>query len=722
MIGMHVFGRDTWRHLMLLTLIAILSINISVAQEETESPCPEVTDKKALKAYTAGIDRKKNDKMKRMESLREAIEIEPEYAQAYFALGVEQIRTAKAGNQNFKPAEKSLKKAIEICPEVHYDAYYWLGEIALGRNEYSNAVGFYDTYYKMTRETDDRLSDRREDAIKENYDFANFFHQAYTNPVDFDPKLVRNVSGKGDEYLPLISPDNEFMLYTRKTADTQASRSSVNSRSQQFTEQFIRSAQDGGVFDGGETFPSPFNENKTFNYGGASVSIDNKHIFVTICKPLTSTKYNNCDIYSSDYVFGFNERTQREEFYWTDLKDLGPNVNGKRTWESQPSLSSDGQTLFFATSRENTKGIDIFSSELKNGVWQKAVSLGPVINTDGNEKTPFMHSDSRTLYFASDYHLGFGGYDVFMAKMDKSGQWSEPSNIGYPINSEKDEHGFIVSTDGKSVYFASDNLQDKGGVGGLDIYRFRLHKDARPEDVVFLKGEITDKEGDPIKNGRIEIKNMKTREVQQIKVDETDGKYAAVITVEEEEDFVVNVKADGMAFNSHFIPSKKTMEEIKESTEDHEERERVNDLDPNKAHDGDMEDVVEDVYLKIDAKLEEVEVGGIYRINSIYYSTSSADLTHGSKAVLDEFAQYLIENPTMVIDIHGHTDDVGDANVNLVLSTDRAFSVMAYLQEHGVPANRLSFKGFGESNPFTSNSTPEGRAQNRRTEFKIISK
>src|SRR5690606_16682123 len=157
-------------------------------------------------------------------------------------------------------------------------------------------------------------------------------------------------------------------------------------------------------------------------------------------------------------------------------------------------------------------------------------------------KTPFMHSDSRTLYFASDGHLGFGGLDVFYVKQKEDGSWGEPTNIGHPINTEEDEQAFAVSTDGKRVYYSAKTPNSQTGI---DIFSFELYKEARPDKVVFVKGQLKDEKGGPLKGASVELKTMESKNIVKIDVDPGDGKYAAVVSVEEGEDVVMNVKAEG---------------------------------------------------------------------------------------------------------------------------------------------------------------------------------
>lgn len=654
--------------------------------------CREISDEKAIGLYKQCIDKKKKiGKAEKMKFLKEIIDLEPDFAEAHYLLAREIILTANYQGTSISPAEPHLLKVVELCPEYNADPYYYLGLLCMDREDYVNSARYYETFLKFP--TDDgkkipRDYEEKFEFAKGEYEYARFYSEIFSNKVPFDPKKVNGVSTTADEYLPLISPDNSCMYVTRKTIkQSRVKTSYIESSTKEYLERFTRSKMTNGVFDEGEPMPDPFNEFDSYSYGGATVSIDNKHLFLTICKP-GKAGYINCDIFTSDFVFAPGEGESSPYWHWTELTGMGPDINTEDGYEGQPSLSSDGATLFFSSARADSRGMDIFFSvKDSTGKWSKAVNLGEPINTEFHDKSPFIHSDSRTLYFSSQGHLGLGGYDIFFSRMLPSGLWSEPKNIGFPINSNKDEHGFIVSTDGKKGFFSSDLLRSEGT--GLDIFSFELYEGARPQKVVFVKGEIKNEKDSLVPGANIELRNLKTKEIKQFKVDTSDGTYAAVITVKEAEDVMLMVKAEEIAFNSKLISSKDT--------------------------------TLQSVQ-KVDMKVEEIVVDKPYRINEIYYSTNSADIAEESKLILDEFAGYLKEHPDMKIAIYGHTDDVGNDESNLALSSDRAFSVMAYLQEKGVDKSHLTYKGFGETKPISDNSTPEGRALNRRTEFVILEK
>lgn len=658
--------------------------------------CTETESKKAQKFLDEGMNRK-NSKEERIEALRKAVEEDPDLSQAHYLLGLESLRTALSKGVSLKPAQNYLKECIRLCPEFHFEPYYFLAEISLGRAEYAESVKYFEKYYELSASSVDPLDDSREDEIKLDYEYAKFFDDAYKNPKPFNAARVSQVCTEDDEFLPLISPDNESMLLTRRYTVKSEVKASLLSEKELFSEKFVKAKLVNGKFEEGDPFPSPFNENESWHYGGATVSLDNKHLYLTICKP-SSMGYTNCDIYQADLHFGIEPKSRIEGYYWSNLRSLGDKINTPNGFESQPSISADGQTLYFTSDRGDNAGLEIYySTKNDNGNWTEAKNIGPPINTPYNDKTPFIHSDSRTLYFASDGHLGFGGLDVFYTKQNDDGTWQKPVNLGHPINTGEDEQAFVVSTDGKRVYYSA---KDKDRPQSIEIWTFELYKEARPDKVVFVKGQLTDDVGNPVEGGRVELKTMQSKQITTVDVSNEDGKYAAVVAVRDNEDVVMNIKADGKAFQSKLI-----------------EVEEEGDMQPRASD----EELVLETFQDIDVEVEELEEGGVYKINDIYYSSNSAEITKNSKAILDEFALYLLENGSMRIAIHGHTDNVGKAEKNLVLSADRAFSVKQYLEVQGVEGSRIEYKGFGETVPFASNETEEGRALNRRTEFLILS-
>lgn len=601
-------------------------------------------------------------------SLKTILDAEPDYAPVHYYLGY--INIYKPDN-NLTAAEKYLKKCIELCPDGFPDAYYLLGKLYFSLNKKEEAANYLGHFLKEPDkiEDDSILTDAQ--SI---YKWAIASAELKKAPVPFNPQKVNGISSKEDEYLVIISPDNELALYTRKTELKQST--SAWSSDIRYKEKFFFSKRSGNIFDNGQEMPAPFNMQD--NEGGATLTIDNKELIYTVCKMQTSPKqYYNCDLYYTHY-------SQSEG--WSDIQPL-PNVNTPNTWETMPSISSDGKTLYFISDRPGgIGGYDIYKSTRdESGVWTEPVNLGKSINTKGNEKSPFIHTDSQTLYFSSDGCPGMGGYDIFFSKMNNDGSWQTPKNIGYPINNENDDVGFIVSTDGKYGYFASNN--PVYGVPDWNFYSFELYPEARPEKVLFIKGSIKNEETKELVNAKLEIKNLKSKKVTSIPVDVETGTYVAALPFNS--DYLVTVKSEDFVFESELIS---------------------------------QDDTSFNTPKNVDVELKPIELGKAYKMNDIYYETSSSELKESSLKVLDEFCVFLNENPKLKIAIHGHTDNMGNDDANMILSQQRAKSVYDYLITKGIDSGRLEYQGFGETKPVADNKTESGRAMNRRTEFVIIGK
>lgn len=655
---------------ILFLVLGIFSL-FSFAQEKQECQ-KKTTNKKAMKLFEKAKKEMNFNKCK--ELVEAATEEDPQFGEAYLFLAKRAKRLAEdAPPINRKGIEalqqatvEAYKKLIEVCPDYSPLPYFDLGTYYYYKEKYDEALPYLKKISTFEKAKDGQVA-FADSLIK--------MAKLFKNKVPFNPIPVQGICSTKDEYLPIISPDNELAFYTRRY--DKLSRGDYLPTS---VEEFTFSTRDSsGIFDKGELMPYPFNMNN--NEGGATVSVDNNHLFFTICRQegIGKNRFINCDIYYADYKNGA----------WSEIKNMGPVVNDPKAWDSQPSVSSDGKTVYFASNRDSLNGSDIYKIVKDSaGKWTAPVKLGTAINTKGNEKSPFIHADSKTLYFSSDGRPGMGGFDIFFSKLDSSGNWGTAQNIGYPINSESDDIGFFVSTDGKTGYFASNKLKGKDSKGGWDVYSFDLYEKARPSKVLFVKGELKKDERDtnpPVAN--VILKNTKTNQVTNVDVDTATGKYVAVTNFDN--DYILTVKRKEYAFESQYISLKDTLF-CKPKT--------------------------------VDLSLEKVEVGKSFTLNNIYYETNSAELKGESVFVVKEFIDFLKENPRIKVQINGHTDNIGADNDNMALSTDRAFTVYDLCLQNGIAKTRLSFKGFGKDKPIATNDTDEGRAKNRRTEFLIVAK
>lgn len=367
---------------------------------------------------------------------------------------------------------------------------------------------------------------------------------------------------------------------------------------------------------------------------------------------------------------------------WSAANNLGGVVNSEY-WDSQPCLSPDKRQLYFASNRPGGfGGSDIYVSTLQaNGKWSEPENMGPGINTSGEEACPFLHADNQTFYFTSNGWPGYGDEDIFVMRKGADGKWGEPQNLGYPINTIHREGTLFIEANGETAYYASDRSDTKGG---LDIYSFIMREDIRPARTLWVKGKVFDNKTKGGLPSAVELIDLSTGSLlSRVQTDET-GNY--LVTLPVGKDYAFNVSRKGYLFYSDNFPLS------------------------GKAPDS--------TYRK-DIPLQPLELAAAMVLKNIFFDVAKFDLKSESQIELDRVVQLLKDNPTVKVQIGGHTDNVGKPADNLKLSQDRANAVVKYLVSKGIAATRLTAKGFGETVPVAPNTTEEARAQNRRTELKI---
>lgn len=563
---------------------------------------------------------------------------------------------------------KSLESALRINTSKYPKLYFTLGNAYYRSGFYQKAADSYTKYLDNENKNGTFVN-----KAKLNIEKCNGAVKILNQPVPFrSVNLGPNINSADDEYWPSITVDGKTIIFTRLVGSgIPAGQRKTLAQEDFFTSQLI-----DNQWQPCEPISSI---NTTYNEGAQSVSADGKLLFFTACT--RNDGFGSCDIYFS----------RNKDGSWSVPQNVGEPVNSS-SWESQPSISANGESLYFVSNRRGGKGeMDIWKCNLLgfsiegSPVWGNAINMGDSINTPGNENSPFIHSDDKTLYFASDYWPGMGGYDIFYSRKKNDSEWSKPLNIGYPINSYKDEQGLVVDASGKNAYYSSD----RPGSKGMDIYSFELHNDARPTSVSYIKGKVMDGDsGQPLcaKVELIDLDNSKS--VINGESCWEKGEFLMCLPLGKE--YAFTVSKEGYLFYSQNFQLK----------------EKMGFIDP---------------YI-LEIKLKKIEIGGSVVLRNIFFNTGSYELQPQSKIELQRLIDFLIDNKTLFIELEGHTDNVGGEVMNQKLSEDRAKEVYNYLVNKGIEKERLVFRGYGYSMPISSNETPEGRALNRRTEFKITRK
>ncbi|MBN2519979.1 MAG: OmpA family protein [Bacteroidales bacterium] len=449
---------------------------------------------------------------------------------------------------------------------------------------------------------------------------------------------------------------------------------------------------------------------------------------------------------------------------WTMPCNLGGTINTNK-WESQACLASDGKTLFFVNSWSGGQGeADIYVTELTENGWTTPINLGPMVNTAGDENRPFLAADGKTLYFSSDGHFCFGGSDIFVTKKigDSWTNWSKPVNLGKYINTLDDDEDLSVPASGIKGYTVKYNLID--GYGDYDIYEFVLPPSMRPERVFKVYGNVFDEEdnavGAIIKYIDVETGNEKAKAVSDIE----DGtyevslpplrKYEVIIDMkgylyyneildlsnpdlykteatlmeklQSELSRIKNAREKFDQYNSELdVLLESNSTDIIEGFKQYEnmaEKYRINaknlDLAIKRAKLEWMSEEDDELSLQRDYHLQTIKVGAKFELENIFFDFGKATLKEESKNSLDKLYD-IMNRSEIVIELGGHTDNVGSDEANLQLSQDRVNSVRQYLIEKGISELRIAAVGYGEQYPIASNETDEGRAKNRRVEVQI---
>ena len=610
---------------------------------------------KAIRFYQAGMSEyRMGEYLEAEELLLKAIKADTNFQEAYFVIA-ELYWDAK----NYEQAIKMYNKALVINPEFYPQGYVNKGDLELRSGLYDEALDSYENYLALELDKPKKIKE-----VKRRIDYVSFSIEAKNNPVDFEPiRLSDAINTDDDEYWPALSADAHTLVFTRLVGSGGGMR---------IQEDFYISSYDSVKNDWAWAKDAGTPLNTYDNEGAQTISANGKIMVYTVCN--RKGIIGRCDLYIS----------VKSGDQWSEPVNMGMPVNTKYK-ETQPSLSSDGRTLYFVSDRPGGLGRhDIWvTSQGISGRWSEPVSLGDSVNTPGFESSPFIHHDNNTLYFSSSYHLGLGGFDLFYSRRNKDGQWGKVKNLGYPINTHRDEIGLIIDAKGKTAYYASD-IQKKTR---KDIYKFELYEEARPAEVSYLKGKVFDGRTRKALKAEFELYDLKNGTlIARSLSDIRNGEF--LICLPTDRNYMLNVSKEGYLFYSENF----SLEGVHQ---------------------------LEKPFYK-DIPLKEIVVGKSIVLRNVFFETDDYKLKSESKTELDKVVKFMLENPERRVEISGHTDNIGSEAYNLELSKQRAQSVIDYLNSQGVIKERLESVGYGFSKPIATNESEIGRSQNRRTELKII--
>jgi outer membrane protein OmpA-like peptidoglycan-associated protein len=606
-----------------------------------------------------------------------AIEVDPDFWEAHLLVAEFYERTFK-----YSEAISHYESTIQLNPNnvMTANVYYFVAALQLALGRHDDALRNIQLFLQNPQASESFQGNAYK--IRENAIFAK---KSMQNPKPFEPiNIGPGINTSLPEYFPTLTVDGKTMLFTRRILDD---------RVRNFGEQEDFYVSNLNKSDWEASYPMPPNVNTLNNEGAPTIAADGKTLIFVACSDESGTYYGenrvgrgSCDLFI----------TKKIGNRWTNPVNLPGEVN-TQNWETQPSLSSDGKTLYFIRGIRNKSGkqnADIYVSYLReDGTWGPGQRLPNSINTLEMEESVHIHPDGRTLYFASRGHIGMGGSDLYVTRLDEAGNWSQPENLGYPINTIYDENSLMVNATGDIAFFASDR---SGGFGNLDIYYFNLPPELRPVTTLYFDGLVFDSQTKKPLPGFFELTDLSNGKTVIIsEADRIDGSF--VVPLPLERDYAIQVTYPGyfpysLNFNLKGIPNQKSYH--------------------------------------IDIPLNPETSSEDNVLANVFFDLNKATLREESKVELNKFVNYLKSNPKLKIELGGHTDSRGNKDENLKLSGERAKAVMDYLINSGIAANRMTSKGYGSTQPIVSDEeiaklkSPEEKEvahqKNRRTVYKII--
>ncbi|HEX7415545.1 MAG TPA: OmpA family protein, partial [Bacteroidia bacterium] len=569
-------------------------------------------------------------------------------------------KAVRAASVNYNESSYKEKNAPLI-------AYKFLGDAYHLNNQFDKAITAYEKYIAIMAQ-DKSTNKILLEETKHSIEMCKTAKRMVANPVKITiQNLGSTVNSAYADYSPVLSADQKYLYFTsRKPGSTGGQKDDEGN----YFEDIYMSKKTEKGWSNAVSIGPPINTDG--NEATVGISPDGQTIL----------------IYKDDNGDGNIYSTTLNGDKWSTPVKLNENINSKY-WEPSAFFSADGNTLYFTSNRPGGYGArDLYSSKkTQGGDWGKAVNLGSAINTPFDEDAAFIHADGVTLSFSSNGHNTMGGFDIFTSVLSHDSTWSEPMNVGYPINTTDDDIFYVISPDGLKAYFSS--FRD-GGYGEKDNYMAAfLEKKETP--LTMVKGTVIDELGKPAQNVVITVTDNETEQVVGVyNANSKTGEFLFILTPGK--NYNITYQADNHLFYSENI-------EIPKETK----------------------------YMEVDKiiSLPPIVVGSKITLNNIFFDFDKATLRPLSNVELKNLVQIMKANPTMNVEISGHTDSKGSAAYNQKLSEERAQAVVTRLIESGIDTKRMKAKGYGKTMPAAPNKyadgkdDPEGRQLNRRVELKI---
>lgn len=612
-------------------------------------------------AYAEGMNAIKFKKYDlAIDKFKEAVRLSPAYKDAWYYLG----KTYDFLNRN-EDAIDAFRNLEQLDSDYNFTIYYDIAKAYIELDNLRAARIYVKRYLDKAPKSAKATKIIHLGMNRLRYiDISAELRDQPNNTTEPTPIAALNsVSG---DYMPQVNPTGSRLYFT-STRKGGFDNTEQSSGPNDYGEDIYFSTLSGEQWSTPQLLPAPINS-MTNDFGSAFTGDGQTMVFVR-CD--ANDGLGSCDLYI----------TQLTGDKWSEPVNMG-NVVNTEDWESQPTINSDGNKIIFTSTRDGGYGgSDLYMIEKNHlGLWGIPQNMGSTVNTPFSENSPFLAADGKTLYYSSSGHPGMGGADIFYTVYEE-GRWSTPKNLGSPINSRGNDTNFSISASG-NAYFASSRLDPKN----FDIFKVELPDELKPKPTIILQGVVSNSETEDPLNALVLIEDLNSGElIATNKSNELTGEYLVVLP--SGRDYSVSVSSEGFFFYSQSfeLPKDTTYAEI------------TNNI-----------------------ALEPIKKGTKVVLNNIFFEIGKAELKPISYVELNKAVDLMKKNPGMKIEVGGHTDSQGaDAN-NLALSQKRAQSVVEYMVLAGIERDRLIAKGYGETVPIADNSTAEGRAANRRTEFVIV--